>query len=191
MTGTDAVLLALTRRAWEEHSVIPDIGRTPRRRDASMDEATNPVERLDLMQHWCRWLRQRLIQGGSVRWFRALPSLLVVLALGGPALASPSLASQWSCDGDPLSISLTPGAVDLRGLPAGVPNTESNTAPGDGVLIQWRGQTLQLPRTNNAGPPSYTDGRWWWRALDPEHPEWKERRGRIISYACTAMAGEP
>jgi hypothetical protein len=72
-----------------------------------------------------------------------------------------------------------------------VPNTEGNTAPGDGVLIKWRGQTLQLPRTNNAGTPSYTDGRWWWRVLTPGQAEWKERRGQIISYTCQAMETEP
>ena len=137
---------------------------------------------LSSMQHWC----------DRTRW-RWLLSLLIVLGLelGHASFASATPTPQWSCDGEPLSIQFTSGAVDLRGLPSGVPNTAGNTAPGDGVLIQWRGQTLQLPRTNNAGTPSYTDGRWWWRALDPEQPEWKERRGKIISYTCTALEVEP
>ena len=55
------------------------------------------------------------------------------------------------------------GCCDPTGLPGGIPNTSAGTLPGDGVLIHWRKLTLQLPRTNNAGAPSYTDGRWWWR----------------------------
>jgi hypothetical protein len=123
--------------------------------------------------------------------WRGLLSLLLVLGLGGATFASTPQTSQWSCDGELLSISLTSGAVNLRGLSSTVPNTEGNTAPGDGVLIQWRGQSLQLPRTNNAGAPSYTDGRWWWRAVDSEQPEWKERRGQIISYTCTPLEIQP
>lgn len=156
-----------------------------------MEAVTIPAQRLDLMQHWCRRLRQRLAQGLLKQLWQGLFCLLMVLAFNSAAFASTPQPVNWSCDGEPLSLSLTSGAVDLRGLPASVPNTEGNTAPGDGVLIQWRGQTLQLPRTNNAGPPSYTDGRWWWRVLDPEHPEWKERRGQIISYTCSALEVEP
>ena len=96
--------------------------------------------------------------------------------------------ADWLCDGDPLSVQLIPGAVDTSGLPNGIPNTAAGTLPGDGILISWRGVTLQLPRTNNAGPPSYTDGRWWWRAEDPDHPEFKERRGEVTSYRCDPLA---
>lgn len=129
-----------------------------------------------------------------------LLSLLLVLlimplptaALNEPSLMPSDMAMQvWECDGDPLSVRTTPGAVDLRGLTTEVPNIEAGTAPGDGVLITWRGETLQLPRTNNAGTPSYTDGRWWWRAEDPATPEWKERRGSIISYACRPLDPAP
>ena len=102
-------------------------------------------------------------------------------------LAVPAQAD-WLCDGDPLSIKPAPGAVDISGLPDGIPNTADGTLPGDGILISWRGVTLQLPRTNNAGTPSYTDGRWWWRAEDPDRPEFKERRGGITVYACEPVA---
>ena len=107
---------------------------------------------------------------------------LLLLVLVVPARAD------WLCDGDPLSIKLIPGAVDTSGLPDGIPNSAAGTLPGDGILISWRGVTLQLPRTNNAGAPSYTDGRWWWRAEDPEHPEFKERRGQVTSYRCEPLA---
>lgn len=119
-----------------------------------------------------------------------LLGLVMVWVLTGPAVHAAE-PSHWICDGDPLTLTLTSGGVDLQGLPATVPNLEAGTAPGDGVVIAWRGQVLQLPRTNNAGAPSYTDGRWWWRALDPAHPEWKQRRGEIIGYACTTATATP
>lgn len=171
--------------------MVPPGAATPKKTKGQHGSVTIPKKRIELMRHWCRWIQQQLAPGLIRSIGRGLLTLLIVLGVEGAALASTPPTTQWSCDGEPLSIDFTSGAVDLRGLPSDVPNTEGNTAPGDGVLIQWRGQTLQLPRTNNAGTPSYTDGRWWWRALDPEHPEWKERRGRIISYTCTALEVEP
>ena len=118
--------------------------------------------------------------------------IILVLVLGfGSAPTWSSEPSHWLCDGDPLSLTPVAGAVDFNGLTGTVPNVESGTVPGDGVVIEWRGQRLQLPRTNNAGAPSYTDGRWWWRAADPAHPEWKQRRDGIISYACTVASSAP
>lgn len=118
---------------------------------------------------------------------------MVVVLIAAPLItaASSAITSEWLCDGDPLSVQPITGAVDLSGLTVEVPNVEAGTVPGDGVQIQWRGQTLQLPRTNNAGAPSYTDGRWWWRVADPNHPEWKQRRGGIVSYACETARPEP
>lgn len=119
--------------------------------------------------------------------------MLVAMLLGSPlsASAASATASTWICDGEPLTLIPTAGSVDVNGLPDSVPNIEAGTVPGDGVLISWRGKTLQLPRTNNAGSPSYTDGRWWWRAADPDHPEWKQRRGGIITYTCTTAQPTP
>lgn len=117
--------------------------------------------------------------------------VLVVMLLVSPLCASAASPSTWLCDGDPLTLTPIAGAVDISGLPDSVPNIESGTVPGDGVLISWRGQTFQLPRTNNAGTPSYTDGRWWWRAVDPDHPEWKQRRGDIITYTCNPAQPTP
>ena len=95
-----------------------------------------------------------------------------------------STHADWLCEGDRLTIEVTPSAVDISGLVGGIPNMASGTVPGDGVLLKWRDLTLQLPRTNNAGTPSYTDGRWWWRAEDPDHPEFKLRRDSVMSYRC-------
>jgi hypothetical protein len=94
--------------------------------------------------------------------------------------ASPPPPEHYRCDGDPLLAELHIGAVDAPGIP----NTASGTVPGTFIVLQWRGVSLQLPRTNNAGTPSYSDGRWWWQALDADHPEFAERRGEWTSYAC-------
>ena len=110
-----------------------------------------------------------------------------LLALFLLTVSPASAEADWSCDGEPLHLEQWSGAVDPSGLPEGIPNTLGSTLPGDGVLITWMGSTLQLPRTNNAGTPSYTDGRWWWRAEDPEHPEFFERRGSVLRHRCEAL----
>jgi hypothetical protein len=51
-------------------------------------------------------------------------------------------------------------------------------------VLHWRKLSLQLPRTNNAGVPSYSDGRWWWQALDPDHPDFAQLRGNVERYSC-------
>lgn len=98
------------------------------------------------------------------------------------------VSAAWICDGDRLTaedLSLGREAIGVTAAP--LPNIAAGTVPGDGVLLHWRGVTLQLPRTNNAGTPSYTDGRWWWQVEDPLHPDFRERRGTVISYACDAL----
>jgi hypothetical protein len=106
-------------------------------------------------------------------------------ALEPPAApqALPAEAS-YRCDGDPLRVRYEAGAVDD---PA-IPNNLAGTLPGAFVLLDWRGLHLQLPRTNNSGVPSYSDGRWWWRPLSADRPEFRQRRSTLISYACEASA---
>ncbi len=101
------------------------------------------------------------------------------------------VSADWLCDGDRLQLERVAGAVDVRGLAGGIPNSSDGTLPGDGILLSWRGTTLQLPRTNNAGPPSYTDGRWWWREPVGEAPEFLERRGDVIEHACEPLVDAP
>ncbi len=111
--------------------------------------------------------------------------LLVCLGLGfglpGPALAAAGLA--YVCDGDPLVATADNGPVDAPGIP----NTAEGTVPGATVVLEWRGLQLQLPRTNNAGPPSYTDGLWWWSLEDPQHPRFLRRRAAVESFSCRAV----
>jgi hypothetical protein len=56
-------------------------------------------------------------------------------------------------------------------------------------VLQWRGISLQLPRSNNAGEPSYTDGRWWWSSPAPDQIEFEQLRGTVHSYSCQHISG--
>ena len=96
-------------------------------------------------------------------------------------------ASSYQCDGDDLIATIDRGAVDA----IGIPNTIDGTVPGSFVVLQWRDLKLQLPRTNNAGAPSFTDGKWWWSLEDPEHPRFRLRRGigDIENFSCSAQPG--
>jgi len=112
-----------------------------------------------------------------------LLSLLLSVLVALPAHAAVSQPLQreaYWCEGEPLLAEVFAGAVDAPGIP----NTSAGTVPGAFVVLQWRGVRLQLPRTNNAGTPSYTDGRWWWSPVDPDHPEFRQRRGAIDAYVC-------
>jgi hypothetical protein len=115
--------------------------------------------------------------------------LLLGLALGSPAAAVAADTVAYRCDGDLLLATRDNGAVDAPGIP----NTVAGTVPGATVLLEWRDLRLQLPRTNNAGPPSYTDGIWWWSLEDPAQPRFLHRRGAIESFSCQAVpaAGPP
>jgi len=112
-----------------------------------------------------------------------LLSLLLSVLVALPARAAgpqPLQREAYWCEGEPLLAEVFAGAVDAPGIP----NTSAGTVPGAFVVLEWRGVRLQLPRTNNAGAPSYTDGRWWWSPVDPDHPEFRQRRGAIDAYVC-------
>ena len=104
-----------------------------------------------------------------MRFFLQLVLLLVLLV----APSWRAEASSYQCDGDDVIATIDRGAVDA----IGIPNTIDGTVPGSFVVLQWRDLKLQLPRTNNAGAPSFSDGKWWWDLEDPEHPGFKLRQG--------------
>ena len=96
------------------------------------------------------------------------------------------VSAAWICDGDRLTAEpIQLGREAFGPMDQPIPNSAEGTVPGDVILISWRGVTLQLPRTNNSGAPSYTDGRWWWQVEDAEHPDFRQRKGGIVSYACS------
>ena len=108
-------------------------------------------------------------------------ALSLMLLLTAPGVdASSSAGQQFLCEGDPLEALAFKGAVDA----ADIPNSNANSVPGAFVVLRWRNVSLQLPRTNNAGVPSYSDGRWWWQARDPDHPEFAQLRGTVERYSC-------
>jgi len=114
--------------------------------------------------------------------------LVILLNCAGSALAdtSPSPVA-YSCDAERLTALLVSGAVD----DPTIPDPSSGPLPVGGfVVLQWRDLSLQLPRTNNAGPASFTDGKWWWSLEDPAHPRFRLRQGQgdIHDFACERTA---
>jgi hypothetical protein len=143
-------------------------------------------------------LIQRAIALGLLVLMRsfALLALPIVLAVGiatagpAPALAlaeagAGSGAQHYLCDGEPLLAEIHNGAVDA----IDIPNSSAGTVPGAFVVLQWRGINLQLPRSNNAGEPSYTDGRWWWSSPAPDQIQFEQLRGTVHSYSCQRISG--
>jgi hypothetical protein len=114
-----------------------------------------------------------------MRWFAVL---LAALLLGGfvvsPAQAAPS--EHYLCAGDPMLAEVHAGAVDAPGIP----NTSAGTVPGAFVVLRWRDLSLQLPRSNAKGSPSYSDGKWFWSAADPERPSFSLLVGSPETFPC-------
>jgi hypothetical protein len=70
-----------------------------------------------------------------------------------------------------------------------IPDPSDAPVPvGGGVVLRWRQVSLQLPRTNNAGPASFSDGQWWWSLEDPARPRFRHHRplGETEEFACAA-----
>lgn len=109
---------------------------------------------------------------------------LAYLAWPLPARAVTTFEPQaFLCDGDPLTALLVKGPLDEPAIP------DPSNAPvpiGGGVVLRWRDLTLQLPRTNNAGEASFSDGKWWWSLEDPAHPRFRLRQplGQADDFPC-------
>jgi hypothetical protein len=109
-----------------------------------------------------------------------LAPLLALLLTLSPGMAPGEQA--FRCDGDLLLARVDNGPVDAPGIANGA----AGTVPGAFVVLRWRELALQLPRTNNAGDPSFTDGKWWWSLEDPAHPRFRLRQGlgTISEFRC-------
>lgn len=120
-------------------------------------------------------------------WLLSWAILLAPLSQSAAwALDSPT-AQIYRCDGEPLTALLERGAMDE----VTIPDPSSALVPiGGYVVLQWQGLSLQLPRTNNAGPASFTDGKWWWSLEDQDHPRFRLRGGlgAIQDFACDRLA---
>lgn len=115
--------------------------------------------------------------------------LTLLLALALPATARADRAaepSRFLCDGEPLTVELVRGAVDA----IGIPNSTAGTVPGSFVVLEWRQVRLQLPRSNDAGAPVFSDGKWLWSEEDPQHPLLRLRRsaGDVQTIRCESTA---
>ncbi|MCP9774028.1 hypothetical protein KBY58_09560 [Cyanobium sp. HWJ4-Hawea] len=111
-----------------------------------------------------------------------LPLVVPLVSLIAAPTALAAAPTQYLCEGEALTAEEHMGAVDATGIP----NSNAGTVPGAFIVLQWRELSLQLPRTNNAGIPSYSDGRWWWQAIDPNHPDFSQRRGEWENFSCEA-----
>ena len=114
------------------------------------------------------------------------PLVLAPFSWPAPAHSADAFTPQaYFCDGDPLTALLVKGPLDEPAIP------DPSNAPvpiGGSVVLRWRGVNLQLPRTNNAGEASFSDGKWWWSLEDPAHPRFRLRQplGEAREFACEA-----
>jgi len=120
-----------------------------------------------------------LARGTGALLLAAWLLLALPFAVGAVPIPAP-VEQRFTCEGDPLIARVDNGAVDAMNLP----NMSGGTVPGAFVVLRWRDLSLQLPRTNNAGAPSYSDGKWWWSVEDPEHPRFLLRRGDVQEFSC-------
>lgn len=119
-------------------------------------------------------------QPQSVPWLQWI-AIAACLWLGfqNPALAA-TVDIVYRCEGDPLVAHYDNGPVD----DPRVNNQLAGTLPGAFVVLRWRDVTLQLPRTNVAGAPSYSDNKWFWGLADPEHPRFFLKVGDRQDFSC-------
>ena len=134
-------------------------------------------------QEWGQTLQPLLSLGLLLCCLAAAPALAEAAGSGPASAGLPASAPavRYRCGGDLLLARSENGAVDA----VAIPNTNAGTPPGSFVVLDWRGISLQLPRTNNAGAPSYTDGRWWWSLENPDQPRFRLRRGAIEEFPCS------
>lgn len=134
------------------------------------------------------WLLAGLLLGCPLTPLACSFLSVATLAWAAPAWADTAQAAEaYICDGDPLTALLEKGPMDDPAIP------DPSAAPvpvGGGVVLRWRGLNLQLPRTNNAGQASFSDGKWWWSLEDPAHPRFRLRRplGETEDFTCDAAA---
>ena len=122
----------------------------------------------------------------SLGWLLSCAILLAPLSMPTAWALSTPPAQTYRCDGEPLTAQLFRGAMDEATL------ADPSSAPvpiGGYVVLQWQDLSLQLPRTNNAGAASFTDGRWWWSLEDQDHPRFRLRQGlgNVQDFACDRL----
>ncbi|NQV09919.1 MAG: hypothetical protein HQ527_01935 [Cyanobacteria bacterium] len=144
------------------------------------------IQQIRQSQRSLQILQPRLTPWSWSNGWNALLALVFSLGLCA-SLASPAWGQvvelDYRCDGDPLAARYDSGPVDdpLVG------NVSAGTIPGAFAVLRWREVSLQLPRSNDAGPPQYTDGKWFWGLEDPAHPRFLLNSGAQYAFACEAL----
>ena len=130
-------------------------------------------------------IRITLARGAVRLWALCLGLGLGLVMTWIPQASAAEPGRAYTCDGDPLQAEFQPGPVDA----VGIPNTLAGTLPGASVVLRWQGQQLPLPRTNDAGSPTYSDGKWSWREADADHALLRLRRpgGDQQEFRCAAI----
>lgn len=121
------------------------------------------------------------------RWMERLAAIAIALVLWlglQPAAHAARTEVSYSCAQDPLVALYDNGPVD----DPRVNNQLAGTLPGAFVVLRWRDLNLQLPRTNIAGTPSYSDNKWFWGLTDPEHPTFFLKVGDRQDFTCDRTA---
>ncbi len=115
-----------------------------------------------------------------MRWLLICLVGFLVGVLAGPGAAWAMTELHYRCDGDPLQALYSNGPVD----DPRVGNQAGGTVPGAFVVLRWRDLSLQIPRTNDAGPPTYADGKWYWGLQSPEAPTFFLKLGDRQYFDC-------
>lgn len=118
----------------------------------------------------------RMLMGGAIAvslWLSGLPTATAAM-----------VQVNYQCEGDPLVALYDNGPVD----DPRVNNQLAGTLPGAFVVLRWRDLNLQLPRTNIAGAPSYSDNKWFWALTEPDHPTFFLKVGDRQDFACDRRA---
>ncbi|WP_126147618.1 hypothetical protein [Synechococcus elongatus] len=120
------------------------------------------------------------------RWIERLAAIAIALVLWlglQPTALAARTEVTYSCVQEPLVALYDNGPVD----DPRVNNQLTGTLPGAFVVLRWRNLNLQLPRTNIAGAPTYSDNKWFWGLTDPEHPTFFLKVGDRQDFACDRL----
>ncbi len=96
--------------------------------------------------------------------------------------------SKFICESEPLNVTIY---NNLNG-DYQIAHDLENIDAGAFALIKWKGLSIMIPRTFNAGEISFSDRKWWWsyqdreNPLDIDHPRFRHllQRGQIEDYSC-------
>ena len=119
---------------------------------------------------------------------------MYIVSLIASLLLSINPPNNYLCQGEPLSAKIY---NNLNGDYM-VAEDLSTLDPGAFAVLEWKKQTIMIPRTFNSGEISFTDKKWWWsykereNPIDVDHPRFrfKVQTGEIEDYECQSVFPE-